>query len=218
VLQIVQHVLNQGTAASSECRFLVARGISSADVSAPLLQTQVPGLDPNETWDVADLSASIWNDVGTHYLNCRIDSANEVRESDEGNNTTSIKIVCVAPDLVIPPLTINGVECLDGDVLTVSKGTVLNIGQRVRNIGTSASSECRLYTAWGASPTDFSHFLVAARISGLNPAATSERVALTSYTWDQTGTYYLNSRVDDLSEVDESDEGNNTISVTIVAE
>jgi subtilase family serine protease len=140
--------------------------------------------------------------AGTMYIIAKADSADEVAEGSETNNTT-YRAYTFKPDLVISVLT---------GPSTTTPGTTIAMTVTTKNLGAlSPSSTTGLYlsanTAWDAADT----FLGDLAMSGLAFAATETGSISVMIPAAASGTMYIIAKADSAGIVTESSETNNTL-------
>ncbi len=152
---------------------------------------------------------------GDYYLGAIVDVSARVIESDETNNTRSmaVRVQSTAPsgaDLVVSGLTPNKLTLAPGDSL---RATVITTNQ---GAGASSVTYTRLVLSTDPVIDRSDRKLRALRIDGLIPGASrTNRPRLTIPADVPVGTYYLGAFADNSGREAESDETNNTRSVTV---
>ena len=147
--------------------------------------------------------------LGTRYVCVIADDLGQVAESSESNNTGSSPINVVRPDLVIPDLTAPA---------AVSPGSSVRIANTVRNDGTAAAGDFRvgLYLSSDSVCTTGDTLLAGRAVAGLAVGASSaDSTLVTIPAGTPLGSYFVCGMADDLGQVAESNEGNNTRSAAV---
>jgi subtilase family serine protease len=215
---VYARVKNQGNASAGPFRigfyFSTNSIISTSDVRARFVCNIRSGLAPGEIVICAgdvDIPASLR--PGPIHFGVMVDDLREVQESDEDNNTrlcdgSPIMLVeILKPDLVI--------SSFYAPTSGTSGGILSGIRVEVRNQGTAASGRFRvgayLSTDITISTADVFTGWTCTVSAGLPPGTSLQcggdiRVASTI----APGRYYLGIIADDLREVEESNEDNNT--------
>ncbi len=190
---ITATVRNQGTERSEKTK--LAYYIAGSEEG----ERTIPGLEPGSSSSVS----FEWTPgtEGTVNILARADAGDHVLESDEGNNeeTVSIRVEKVYPDLVIEDLTAEPTITDPGDTVTITA--------TVRNQGTGRSEETNLaYYIAGSEEGERT-------IPGLEPGSSSSVSFV--FTPDTEGTVDILARADAGNHIAESEEGNNEETVSI---
>ena len=152
---------------------------------------------------------------GNYYLGAIVDVSLRVSESDETNNTRSmaVRVQSTPPDgadLVVSDLSSNKLTLAPGDSL---HATVITSNQ---GAGASGITYTRLVLSTDPNIDRSDRKLRALRIEGLTPGASrSYRPRLTIPADLPVGEYYLGAFADNSGREAESDENNNTRSVSV---
>jgi alpha-tubulin suppressor-like RCC1 family protein/subtilase family serine protease len=147
--------------------------------------------------------------LGTYYVCAMADSLNQVPEMDEGNNVlcTGGTIQVTLPDLSMTDVTPNAA--------TANKGGTLSVTTTVSNAG-SASGAFRIAFHLSTDTTygngDDVVITITRSVTSLAAGASSTgTTSLTIPGATASGNYYVCTLADSLSQVAETDEGNNTL-------
>ena len=147
--------------------------------------------------------------VGTRYICAVADDLGAVAESNESNNSASTSLTIVQPDLTFPAL---------GAPAKASPGGGITISNTVRNDGTAAAGAFRvgLYLSDDANCTRGDMLLGSRALAGLAAGASSAaNTGVTIPAGTALGSYFVCGIADDLAQVAESSEANNTNSAAL---
>jgi len=147
--------------------------------------------------------------VGTRYMCAVADDLGAVAESNESNNSASTSLTIVQPDLTFPAL---------GAPTKASPGGGITISNTVRNDGTAAAGAFRvgLYLSDDANCTRGDTLLGSRGLAGLAVGASSAaNTGVTIPAGTALGSYFICGIADDMAEVAESSEANNTRSAAL---
>ncbi len=135
--------------------------------------------------------------VGSHAITAIVDKDNRITESDETNNTKTVTISTLPPDFIIQNITWSPANPQVGDTVTLTV--------TIRNQGGQASSSRIAYYIEGSST-------VYQDVQEMNAGATVTK----TFTWTaEAGSHTIKAVADFREMVVESDETNNTKTVTI---
>ena len=154
-------------------------------------------------------TSSPWQAVaGTKTLAVLADDPNQVAESNESNNSRSLSFTVAEPppppepDLIVKSVALVGSNLVDGDNVYVS-AVVQNVG----DAATPSNQSVTVSVKVNGSMVDTEAFA--------NLAAGASVSIQTSTPWQATaGTKTLSVQADDPNQVQESDEGNNSKSMS----
>jgi mannan endo-1,4-beta-mannosidase len=189
-------VKNQGTAAVAKGTAVSAEfsvdGVSTVKTSATLKADLNIGESTNITGSVSPVLA-----YGTHTILANVNSSGAIKELDTTNNTRSDSMVVFAqPDLYVS--SINYKQGIFSAVIGNRGDLATTAGQEIR-VSFSIDGVTKTYQATTTS--------IAAGKTLSVPATTSVSVA--------QGTHTMSAMVDDLNALAESNETNNSLSVTL---
>ncbi|RMG49204.1 MAG: hypothetical protein D6723_14170 [Acidobacteria bacterium] len=209
-------IVNQGTAtansSSHDIRFSVDNVIDAGD--ALLTTVGTSALSPgSSTPFTVNVTIPATAPSGTRFIGVIVDSGNAVSESNEANNTAMVPITVTAaqPDLVVTNLSVTPTSADAGDQVSITF--------TITNQGSGSAGPSTQEVRFSDDPTiDASDILMAtAPVSDLLPGE-SQIITLGGVpipTSATQGTRYIGVIVDAGNAVSESDESNNTGSVTI---
>jgi thermitase len=199
-----------GSAAESLTRFYLSTNTSFDSGDFPLQSRGVSPLEPGAS-QVATTSMTIpaGTTGGQYYLIAVADGNAGVPESVESNNTRAVSLR-IGADMQVSALTVPN---------RVSAGATIAVTDTTKNAGAGAagSSSTALYLSTNASFDASDQRLSPSRSVGPLAAGASS-VGTTSVTLPAsatTGTWYVLARADDLNEVPEAQETNNTRAIAI---
>ncbi|HEY2942985.1 MAG TPA: CARDB domain-containing protein [Vicinamibacteria bacterium] len=144
--------------------------------------------------------------LGTRYVCVIADDLLQVPESNEGNNTGFTSINIVRADLAVTVVTAPA---------NASPGSSINVSNTVANSGTGAAGSFRvgLYLSADTTCTTADTFLASRNVASLAAGvSTNASTPVTIPAGTPLGNRYVCVIADDLSQVTESDESNNTAS------
>ncbi len=211
-VRITVEIQNQGTAAAGAFRLGTYLSVDSVITRTDIQigTCNFPGL-------AVDASSTCGGNVtlpatlapGTYYVGAIVDDTDQVRESDENNNTVLAPNQMVVARAAAADLTVVGLTAPD----TVTAGDRPNITSSIRNQGTADAGAFRLgyYLSTDATITTADIPLGTCSYTGLAAGANSGCAGPLLFPASLTpGRYYLGVIVDDLNQVTESNEANNT--------
>ena len=170
---------------------------------------RVGSLDPGDTDNNSESYTFVDDDVGTQYFTIVIDFDSEVDELDESNNTAVIGPFTVnplpLPDLVLESVSLKG----SPQPSNFTVGNTMTIHVRITNSGPGSASGFEL--AYHAGDSIRSKVFHTEKLQGIGSRATIDQSATYTFTEDDIGTRRFWLIVDHLSEVNESDESNNSL-------
>lgn len=147
--------------------------------------------------------------AGIYYILFRADIDNEVNESNENNNVSSIEVT-VKPDLVVINETAAPTAAAPGGLISTTC-TVKNQGN-----GPAGYSYLRYYLSTNNTYDNNDTYLGYDFVGGLTSGQTSdEDVSFNLPSTLTSGTYYILFRADNNDKVDESNENNNLTYIQI---
>jgi subtilase family serine protease len=199
---------NQGTGASapSTTRFYLSPDLSLDPDDVMLAARPVPGLIPGAS-NTATTTLIIPSNTltGTYRVIAAADADDQVEEASDTNNTRSASIR-VGPDLSVSALTVPARAAVGGSISIAD--TTTNIGAG----GAGAASRTAFYlstnTAWDAGDIPLNVYREVAALAAGGVSSGSTLVALPGAAGP--GRWYVIARADDLSQVAETLETNNT--------
>ncbi|HFA50062.1 MAG TPA: T9SS type A sorting domain-containing protein [Bacteroidetes bacterium] len=211
-ITVTFRVKNTGTFAPNSIVYVYYGNSSIPTGLVYLGQRSIGSLAPNQSSPTFSLSVNIPGNaaLGVHYIHFQADALNHVTESNESNNSGSLPINIVQPDLYITSGSVSPVA--------VSAGGNTTVHFRVRNGGTASAgnSFVRVYFGNSSSPTGLVYLgqqQVFPLGSGQSSPFYSLTVTIPSYA--QVGVRFIHIRADALNQVPESDETNNYLFRTI---
>ena len=135
--------------------------------------------------------------AGTHIIKAVADSANQVAESDETNNTKTFTLSTLAPDLII--------QSISWSPENPSRGDNIEFIVTIKNQGSVESTFCRLSFYINGSERGYKDVL------SINPGSSVSK----TYPWvADVGQHSIKAVIDEDNAVAESDETNNEQVVT----
>jgi hypothetical protein len=207
VISVSNTVQNIGSAAAGAFRVGLYYSIDSACTTGDTLMASraLGGLGAGAS-SAANTPATIpaGANPGTAYVCAIADDLGQVAESNEGNNTAFDDITIVQADLTVPAL---------GAPAIASPGGSITVSNTVRNDGTAPAGAFRmgLYLSSDANCTTGDVPLGNRALAGLGTGVSSAaNTVVTIPAATALGAYFVCGIADDLAQVTESNEGNNT--------
>lgn len=181
-------IRNQGSGKASSSR--VAYYINDTYLTS----ASVSPIDP----DATDNKTFTWKaKAGSHDIKAVADYNHDVAESDEDNNEKTVIFSTLAPDLVIETITWSPVGPSIGETATFHV--------KIKNQGTGRAGSCRVYLYIDDSSKGYQE------VEAIDADATVTK----DFTWTtQVGSHEIRAVVDHNNEVVESDETNNSKTIT----
>lgn len=205
-------VQNIGTAAAGSFRLgIYFSSDSTCNTSDTLIGSRTIASLSAGASSAANTSATIPSGaaIGTRYVCAVADDLGAVAESNESNNSASASLTIVQPDLTFPTL---------GAPVKASPGSSITVPNTVRNDGTAPAEAFRvgLYLSADASCTTGDTLLASRALAGLAVGASSAAsTTVTIPMGTALGSYFACGIADDLAQVAESNEANNTRSAAL---
>ncbi len=205
-------VENQGDAATLSGTKLAVAFVDEQGNALSIADSHTASLAAGGTVLVTGTQA--WTAVeGTHTIDAVVDVDNLIEESDESNNSRSKTLVvqsaptAAGPDLVVTGVTHSPSSPKAGDTVTFT-ATVKNQGDTATPSG----------TVLGVGFSDSLGSTIAFSDTHTSSLAAGASVKLTSNkSWEAlAGTQNITAWVDDVNRIPESDESNNTLSMSVV--
>ena len=212
VITVSNTVQNIGNAAAGSFRVgIYFSNDSTCSTSDTLIGTRTIASLAAGAWSAAGTPATIPSSaaLGTRYICALADDLNQVAESNEGNNTGFASISIVQPDLTFPAL---------GAPAKASPGGSITVSNTVRNDGTAAAGAFRvgLYLSADTSCTTGDTLLGSRVVAGLAAGASgAANTGVVIPAGTALGSYFVCGIADDLAQVGESSEANNTRSAAL---
>jgi len=173
----------------------------------------------NQLLSLPDIEHPFWTGDGTYYIGMIVDALDGVSESNETDNA-GVNLFVDYDDITVSN-TLNAIDLrgvsFDAEN-NLAAGDLFDVSFSVENIGTLAADSfwVDFYLSTDANITDEDYLLGFERIDGLaggsGTGLLSDSLFLPGANnsfWNGAGTYYVGMIVDALSDVEESDEGNN---------
>jgi len=183
---------------------------TTPDVAISTIRVVTASLAAGDT-NTATTSLSIPSNAfgGTYYLCSLADALNQVAESSEMNNT-----MCSGATVTLPSADMV-MTAVSTATTVIAPGQTLSASNSVKNQGGFAAGSFRIgfYLSLSANGSTQDGTITATRTLGslAAGASSSGTTSLTLPSSTTLGIYYLCAMADSLSQVAESDEGNNTL-------
>ena len=211
-LSVTDTVANLGLADSGTFRIGYYFSLSSVgithDVSISTIRTvtTLGAGDSNNATTILSIPSTAPG--GTYYVCAMADSVNQVAETNELNNTLcGATVTLPKADLLMTGVTT--------DTTVIAPGKTLALSNSVKNQGgfNAGTFKIGFYLSVNHDGSTQDVAITATRtLSALAAGATSTaKTTLTIPSTALLGTYYVCANADSLGQVDESDEGNNTL-------
>ncbi|MGA2606382.1 MAG: CARDB domain-containing protein [Terriglobia bacterium] len=206
-------IKNQGSAAAGAFRlgFYLSTGSTITTSSTLIAVCSYTTLAVGAT-NTCAMSPTLPSSVGagTYYGGAIVDDLNQVSESNESNNTLVASNTLTVTNPQRPDLLMTSVSFPS----SATVGGQVNLSATIKNQGGAAAGAFRLgfYLSTGSTITTSSTLIAVCNYTSLAAGATSTcAMSPTLPSSVGAGTYYGGAIVDDLNQVSESNESNNTL-------